>query len=505
MMVPLALPPAQPTNSHHEFDNSGLPETLSSVDFDNAIWKQIKGSVQATLSAPSFETWIQPLHWQGITTNEGGITLLNLQAQSTFAQSWVQKHYHTALQRAAAQVLGNDTNVSIAISVNNDVEANAEPFPQSLPQEQHPTNQTDERQMDLGRSVTSRRPAHGLNPRYTFEQLVVGQHNRLAHAAAMAIAESPGEFYNPLFIYGGVGLGKTHISQAIGHFCHQVHPNKVVRYATAEQFTNELIEALAQKQIKRFRDKYRQVDVLLIDDVQFLEGKERTQVELFYTLNALYESGSQIVLTSDRPPQRLTGLDDRLRSRCEWGLITDIQAPDLETRIAILRKKADREGLFRRVGSLNQNILTQIAQTHATSIRELEGALNQIAAYSLFNQTSLNTADVQRILQPHQAPPESLSLHSILKQVAHYYHLEVTDLKGKSRRRDICTARHIAIHVMRQLTHASFPQIAVVLDKKSHTSILHGFEKMQTELMQNPSLSLQMEELHRRIRVSYKG
>jgi chromosomal replication initiator protein len=509
-MVSLVLP-------HPTCATTDVPATMADLDDpfpaptpSGNPWGQMKLHLQAQLTAPSFESWIQPLQWGGLDTDPAGDTTLHLRAESAFAQAWVLKHYRQAIHHAAQQLLGHDRPITVQIQVDEPLTTLPTPACDNLPPAAPtsfgppapPPLQSEGQQMQLGRTVTSRRMASDLNPRYTFENLVVGQHNRLAHAAALAIAESPGASYNPLFFYGGVGLGKTHLMQAIGHFCHQVHPNLVVRYITAEQFTNDMIDALARKSIKSFRDRYRQVDVLLLDDVQFLEGKERTQIELFHTLNVLYESGKQIILTSDRPPQRLTGLEDRLRSRCEWGLVADVQAPDLETRIAILRNKAERESLFQKVGaSLNEGILTKIAQTHTTSIRELEGALNQIAAYSLFNQTKLASADVQRILQPHQAAPESLNLQTILKQVASYYHLQVADLKGPSRRRDICTARHVAIHVMRQLTHASFPQMAVALDKKSHTSILHGFDKMQTELMQNPSLSLQMEELLRRIRL----
>lgn len=343
---------------------------------------------------------------------------------------------------------------------------------------------------------TPRMVQSNLNPRYTFDNFVVGQHARFCYAAAMAVAEKPAAHYNPFFVYGGVGLGKTHLIQAIGHSVLQRYPELVVRYVTAEVFTNELIARLSKKEDMRpFRDRYRNCDILIVDDVQFLEGKDRTQTEIFHTFNALYESGKQIILSSDRPPQALSILEERLRNRFEKGLIADIQPPDLETRIAILQNRLNKE--HPQIPPLTLDILHYVADLYPKNIRELEGALTKIAAYFLLTQTPLELSTVQRILGGSNKA--TLTLDTILEVVSQYFHLSPKDILGSSRQKDIAHARHMAIFLMRDMTQLSFPKIGSFLSHRKHTTILYAYEKMKTDVVKHPHLKRQMQEILQRL------
>lgn len=343
---------------------------------------------------------------------------------------------------------------------------------------------------------TPRTSHSNLNPRYTFENFVVGQHARFCHAAAMAVAEGPAQHYNPFFVYGGVGLGKTHLIQAIGHRILQLYPDLVVRYVTAEVFTNELIARLSKKEDMRpFRDRYRNCDVLIVDDVQFLEGKDRTQTEIFHTFNTLYESGRQIILSSDRPPQALSILEERLRNRFEKGLIADIQPPDLETRIAILKNRLLKD---HQSAPIDLDVLTFIAEMHPKNIRELEGALTKVAAYYLLTQTPIDLDSARRILGGNTQT--GLSMDHILDTVARYFHLSVQDVKSGSRQKDIAHARHVAIYVLRELTEMSFPKLGEFFSGRKHTTILYAYEKVREDLQRYPALQRQVQEIFQRVR-----
>ncbi|MFM7469531.1 MAG: chromosomal replication initiator protein DnaA [Vampirovibrionales bacterium] len=346
---------------------------------------------------------------------------------------------------------------------------------------------------------TPRMVQSNLNPRYTFDNFVVGQHARFCYAAAMAVAEKPAAHYNPFFVYGGVGLGKTHLIQAIGHSVLQRYPDLVVRYVTAEVFTNELIARLSKKEDMRpFRDRYRNCDILIVDDVQFLEGKDRTQTEIFHTFNALYESGKQIILSSDRPPQALSILEERLRNRFEKGLIADIQPPDVETRIAILQNRLSKE--HPQIPPLTLDILHYVADLYPKNIRELEGALTKIAAYFLLTQTPLELSTVQRILGVNNKAV--LTLDTILEVVSQYFHLTPKDIVGSSRQKDIAHARHMAIFMMRDITQMSFPKIGSFLSHRKHTTILYAYEKMKADVVKHPHLKRQMQEILQRLNQS---
>jgi chromosomal replication initiator protein len=343
------------------------------------------------------------------------------------------------------------------------------------------------------RPWTPRVTKSNLNPKYTFETFVVGQHNRFCHAAALAVAEAPSQSYNPFFIYGGVGLGKTHLMQAIGHFALQNHPQLQVRYVTAEEFTNEMIHAISQKGMKEFQNRYRKNDILIVDDVQFLEGKTRTQEEMFHTFNTLHSANKQIILSSDRSPKRLSRLEDRLRSRFEWGLIADIQPADLETRIAILQQKAERENV-----NIGMEVLTYIAELHPNNIRELEGALNKIAAYGMITRTPIDMTIAQTVFGT-PVDQSRLSLEDILEKVASYYHLRPLDLKSASRAKDLSHARQIAIYLIREMTQASFPKIGSFMGGRKHTTVLYAYEKVKEDIENRPILKQQLEELKGRI------
>ena len=335
-----------------------------------------------------------------------------------------------------------------------------------------------------------------LNPKYTFDSFVIGNSNRFAHAASLAVAESPAKAYNPLFIYGGVGLGKTHLMHAIGHYILQNNPNAKVVYVSSEKFTNELINAIKDDKNEEFRTKYRSVDVLLIDDIQFIAGKERTQEEFFHTFNTLHEANKQIILSSDRPPKEIPTLEDRLRSRFEWGLIADIQAPDFETRMAILKKKADVEKL-----NVPNEVMVYIATKIKSNIRELEGALIRIIAYSsLTNRevtVDLATEALKDIISNKQN--KSITIDLIQDVVATYFNLRVEDLKSQRRTRNVAYPRQIAMYLSRKLTDMSLPKIGEEFGGRDHTTVIHAYEKISESLNKDESLEHTINDITKKL------
>ena len=330
-----------------------------------------------------------------------------------------------------------------------------------------------------------------LNPKYTFETFVVGNNNRFVHAAAQAVAQSPGHAYNPLFIYGGVGLGKTHLMHAIGHWILEHNSQAKVAYVSSEHFTNQLINAIRDQKTDDFRNAYRTVDILLVDDVQFLAGKEQTQEEFFHTFNTLHGASKQIVLTSDRPPKDIATLEDRLRSRFEWGLIADIQPPDLETRIAILKKKANLENM-----DIPGDVLVYIADQFSSNIRELEGALVKVTAHCALKQTPVTLEEAKQVLAdilPVQR--KTISIDLIQQKVEDYFGVSVSDLKGKKRTREIAHPRQVAMYLCRELTDASLPKIGQEFGGRDHTTVLHAWEKIKAEQEKNETFSNELKEL----------
>ncbi|WP_373532364.1 chromosomal replication initiator protein DnaA [Vampirovibrio sp.] len=456
---------------------SGSSEQSSQTSQDSALlWQKVQADLKGRMSQPSFETWISPLEIEKVTDKA-----VTLKAESEFNRELILKRYRDELKAAFSEAVGHAMEVAVVVIEPKEDEETA-------------TEEVLNAKELPNRPWTPRTTRSNLNPRYTFESFVVGQHNRFCHAAALAVAETPAQSYNPFFIYGGVGLGKTHLMQAIGHFALQHHTDLKVRYVTAEQFTNDMINALGQKDMKGFQDRYRRNDILIIDDVQFLEGKTRTQEEVFHTFNALHESGKQVILSSDRSPKNLSRLEDRLRSRFEWGLIADVQVPDLETRVAILQKKAERENF-----QVGMDVLNFIGESHPNNIRELEGALNKVAAYGMLTRTAIDLVVAQTVLGT-PVDNRRVSLEDILETVAGYYHMRSVDLKSPSRAKDLSHARQVAIYVIREMTESSFPKIGELIGGRKHTTIMYAYEKIKDELESHPVLKQQIEEIRGRIK-----
>jgi len=349
---------------------------------------------------------------------------------------------------------------------------------------------------------TLRRDAMALNPKYTFDRFVIGAGNRFAHAAAVAVAEAPGKAYNPLLVYGDSGLGKTHLLHAIGHYATEFFAGTRVRYVSSEEFTNDFINSIRDDRASAFHRRYRDVDVLLIDDIQFLEGKIQTQEEFFHTFNALHNANKQIVITSDRPPKEFAELEDRLRNRFTWGLITDVQPPDLETRIAILSKKAAADRL-----AVPQDVLTFIASRIDTNIRELEGSLVRVTAFASLNRQPVDLALAEVVLKdlmPTDAAPD-ISAATIIAQTAGYFDLSIDDVIGASRSRTLVTARQIAMYLCRELTDLSLPKIGQEFGGRDHTTVMHADRKIRTLMAERRSVFNQVTELTNRIRQSSRG
>ncbi len=335
-----------------------------------------------------------------------------------------------------------------------------------------------------------------LNPKYTFDSFVIGNSNRFAHAASLAVAEAPAKAYNPLFIYGGVGLGKTHLMHAIGHYILDNNPKSQVVYVSSEKFTNELINSIKDDKNVEFRNKYRNIDILLVDDIQFIAGKERTQEEFFHTFNALYEANKQIIISSDRPPKEIPTLEDRLRSRFEWGLIADIQAPDFETRMAILKKKADVEKL-----NIPNEVMVYIATKIKSNIRELEGALIRIVAFSSLTNKEISVDLASEALKDiiSSKQTKQVTIDIIQEVVANYYNLKIEDLKSSRRTRNIAFPRQIAMYLSRKLTDMSLPKIGEEFGGRDHTTVIHAYEKISNNLKKDESLQNAINELNKRI------
>ena len=431
-------------------------ETVQNSLFD---WSGAREALKGRLGSEAVSRWLDPL-----TVAQANDRTVVLEAPNPFFRDWVLSHYLEALR---AQAGGRDLQLVCA-------EASSIAPPASVPFRQ--TSLTEAAAPALGTAWD-----HGLNRKYTFDRFVVGASNRFAHAASLAVAESPAKAYNPLFIYGGVGLGKTHLMQAIGSAILQRWPTRRVVYISSERFTNELIAAIQTRTTTKFRDRYRTVDVLLVDDVHFIAEKEATQEEFFHTFNALYDAHKQIVMSSDRSPKDIAGLENRLVSRFEWGLVTDIQSPDLETRTAILRKKAAEAGI-----DVPDAVTGFIAQQITSNIRELEGALIRVTAYcNLFNEPL--SADIARdVLKDMVREVRArLTLDEIQKRVADYFRVDVTEIRGARRHRSILYPRQVAMFLCRRLTEASLPEIGRAFGGRDHTTVMHAVGKIELGVTQD--------------------
>ena len=433
---------------------------------DNAeIWNATLGELELTLSKANFTTWFKNTF---VSSLEGPKVIIAV--PNTFTKAWLEKKYHEAIVRALRNVTQNNIReVIYRVEVRNTT-----PLPQFADQMESSRPATDA-QENTSSSSASPLTDSGLNPRYTFSHFVVGKTNELAHAAAMAVAAKPGDSYNPLFIYGGSGLGKTHLLQAIGQYIQTVNPNMKVLYVTCERFTNEFIQAVRSGRGKDFKDVYRTADVLLIDDIQFMTGKESTQEEFFNTFNDLHQMNKQIVLSADRSPKDIQGLEPRLQTRFEWGMIADVSSPDFETRVAILEAKTREKGT-----QLSSEILRYIAGTIQLNVRELEGALNKIIAYHQFKNIPANLDSVQSLLQSFvpNVPKRSISAKRLLEIVTSYYDLTFDEILGKSREQRLAFPRQVAMYLLREEAKCSFPAIGGHVGDRDHTTAMHACSKI---------------------------
>lgn len=430
-----------------------------------SVWAATLGIVRTELNTPTFKTWFEHTSPLGFVDDTLVVSVPN-----DFARDWLDSRYSTMLCAALQQVTGRSLSVGFAVSADHGAGPAVAPDSPGVP---IPDLEAAER-----RRV--KEAADGdFNPKYTFDSFVIGSSNRFAHASALAVAEAPGKAYNPLFIYGGVGLGKTHLLQAIGHYVQVSFPHMQVRYVSTEQFTNDFINSIGDRDKKRidgFRRQYRTNDVLLVDDIQFLSGKEGTQEEFFHTFNTLQQAGKQIVLSSDRPPKDIATLEERLRSRFEMGLITDIQPPDLETRIAILKRKVEAEHL-----EMPDDVLSFVAGRISSNIRELEGALIRIVAFSSLTRHSIDldlaTGVLKDIFPERSSRPISVSL--IQAEVGKFYGISRTELVGNKRSQAIVYPRQIGMYLSRELTDLSLPRIGAEFGGRDHTTVMHATAKIQ--------------------------
>lgn len=478
-----------------------------------ATWEQMLTKLEVPLSKLTCDTWLKSIVPLSITP-----TILELGTPKGFMKEWIDSRYIPCLEDAARQV----TNLQLSVVITNldtDSEPIAEPiletptvarepYPQAPTYEPsaEPGLQTSLEELNLPPQPTKNSAkaaanpfiddTFSLNPKYVFETFVTGNSNRFAHAAALAVAESPALVYNPFFMYGGVGLGKTHLMHAIGHRILKNHPRLRVLYISSEKFTNELINSIRDGNPESFRQKYRNIDVLLVDDIQFLSKKEHTQEEFFHTFNTLHEANKQIIISSDRPPREIQTLEDRLRSRFEWGLITDIQAPDLETRIAILRKKALLENL-----NVPNDVMVYIASRIDNNIRELEGALIRVMAYaSLTNQVVTNELATEALKDVFATgKTKQITLELIQEIVASYFKIKVEELLAKKRTRNLAFPRQIAMYLCRELTDTSLPRIGEMFGGRDHTTVIHAHDKINRERNEDMKLNNTIKELIKRI------
>jgi len=450
------------------------------------LWESVLKHVEGQINRQSFETWFKPIRWISF---EAGTLQLGVPNQNFI--TWLNEHYLEVLLSALKAVVGELPVVSFVVQepLERSRDAKALSLPPQPTEVPHP-----QRELFAPGDTPAKKPVSrifeesveetALNPRYTFATYVVGSGNRFAHAASLAVAEQMSSTYNPLFIYGGVGLGKTHLLHAIGHKTQGVKKRLRLLYISSERFVNELINSIRYDSLPSFREKYRQIDFLLIDDIQFIAGKERTQEEFFHTFNALHNARKQIVISSDCPPKQIPTLEERLRSRFEWGLIADIQPPDLETKIAILQKKADERKVH-----LPDEVALFIAGKVKSNIRELEGCLTKIAAYASFKGRKVDLELAQEVLHDlFDTKVKPITADLIQKVVANYYQISQQDLKSQTRLKSIAFPRQVAMYLCRELTGLSLPEIGRSFGGKDHTTIIHACRKLEQQLSQDSEL-----------------
>ncbi len=432
----------------------------------NDVWTDVSERLRGALGERTFETWLGQVRPGGLSASE-----LVIEVPNDFTREWIEGHFLSLIRSSVRDVVGSERAVRLTVPVD-------------------------------GAPVDAEAPAparvEGLNPKYTFDTFVIGSSNRFAHAAALAVAEAPAKAYNPLFIYGGTGLGKTHLLQAIVGYVSRHSPRLSARYVTSETLTNDFINSIREKRVEHFKHRYRHYDVLLVDDIQFLEHKERIQEEFFHTFNALYEAGRQVILSSDRPPRDIATLEERLRSRFEWGLIVDIQPPDLETRIAILRKKVATD----RIHVPDTQVLTFIAGRVSTNIRELEGALTRVVAFSSLTARPMTVELAQDVLKDvfPQGEPPNITIERIQEVVSHRFSISLQELVGQRRSRVVVYPRHIAMYLCRELTDSSLPKIGGHFGGRDHTTVINATSNITKLIREDRGVYNLVQELTARIK-----
>jgi chromosomal replication initiator protein len=430
------------------------------------IWDEVLARIDTKVNRHSFYTWFKPTAY---VADQGGSIVVRV--PNVLFRDWLTKHYSSVLNEALGE-LGR-AGASIAF-VTEGQPAPPQP-PQPVIDPVAPPNLDEVGSSEVDAALAPITAPASLNPRYTFETFIVGSSNQFAHAASRAVAEAPSRSYNPLFVYGGVGLGKTHLMHAVGRYVLQHNPSFRLTYISSERFMNEMINAVRYDRILDFRERYRSVDVLLVDDIQFLAGKEGTQTEFFHTFNALYDAQKQIVLSRDCPPHEIPQLEERLRSRFEWGLIADIQPPDLETKVAILKKKAEADGI-----PLPDNVAIYIAGKIKSNIRELEGSLTRLVAYASLTNSAISLPLAQDVLKSILNHDErAVTIEIIQKFVADYYQQKVIDLKSRNNSKSVAIPRQVAMYLCKQLTHSSLPEIGRSFGGKHHSTVIHSIRKIE--------------------------
>lgn len=488
-----------------------MTEILDKIDELENLWNKTLKNLGDEMAHSKFEAWIRPI--EPVSLEKKTLTIAT---NDNLSREWISRNYKDVISDTLKNVTGRKHRLEIVLKKEADIPVRAERKPVSFEREkfvtrpektslkeevkaniQLPQTPVNEFQINALKSTSS-----NLNLKYTFDSFIVGDNNKFAYSAALAVAKNPSKNHNPLFIYGGAGLGKTHLMQAVGHYILANHPKLKIKYTNTEAFMNELVNSIragrdSSSKMSEFRQKYRNVDVFMIDDIQFLENKKATQDEIFHTFEYLYNAGKQIIITSDRPPKAIPTLTDRLRSRFEWGLLADIQVPDFKTRVEILQKRVKNEKL-----DIPQDVIEFIANAYQNNVRELEGALNRVMAYSSISNLPVNMDTARGVIDIDGLRP-SLSIDKIIDSTAEYFGIKADDIKSSSKSKNIAQARQVGVYLSRDLTNSSFPAIGEAFGGRKHTTIMYSFDKIKNQMSKNLSLKEQISELSREICAKY--